>query len=521
MKKLLIIIAILCVFAAFLVSCGKPTATPTTEPTATPTSAPTTEPTATPTVDPAFSDRDHDGLYDAVDPAPDDSHYLFRYGEWDVGNRISAEDGFTVDYRYFLEEEPDFNPDLAKMSLLLLGECCEGEGSDPIIENNVYENAESRLCRTLVQFGCEEITTKDLTLSGFTTDVYDVVGVWLGNHVYYAEDGKAYQVFFVVMQSYPSETGIEWLSNLDAGADTPSYYAATGEHPEWLDKKNHKGFEIAARRIYAEITEYVKTHKKEGTSPIFFNTGHSRGGAVVNLVGKFMTDDGLKNLTYGFSVPNTTTESDPAVLASYRTVFSLCCENDFITMVPIPEWGFTKYGKIIPFNVAENPAAWEAVWGCAFRSLEPETLASYRALLSDIMPDRESIYEFLPYRSSDLYFCNSYEKAVEKQKELHAELGEESAKFVKTEIEKRTVGWVVKYTFAPAIITCMLTDLMQNRSHVSSVLPGFVPYLKYLSRFGTKVTRLFGELPDSFDVFAYPHLRAGSLVGLRILNATR
>ena len=79
-----------------------------------------------------------------------------------------------------------------------------------------------------------------------------------------------YDICFVTIED-SGTSGANWASNFDLGADLDSYYTATGEHPEWASKNNHKGFDIAANRCFDMVNSYKtsKLNKNSSKSSIF------------------------------------------------------------------------------------------------------------------------------------------------------------------------------------------------------------------------------------------------------------
>ena len=111
------------------------------------------------------------------------------------------------------------------------------------IENEINPNLKTMLKRIFGPLDDEEI------------DPYDLCGFFFGNHMFYYEE-KLYQIVMVSIVGYACDGG--WYSNLDLGCDSPSYYEIDGEHPEWTNKKHHKGFDVTANRAYTILKQFLK-----------------------------------------------------------------------------------------------------------------------------------------------------------------------------------------------------------------------------------------------------------------------
>ena len=86
----------------------------------------------------------------------------------------------------------------------------------------------------------------------------------------------------------------EWSSNFDVGADTDEYYEAIGVKPEemgeywWDEKSNHKGFDVAANRLYKRLIGYIGENTNKDLPTVVYIVGHSRGAAIANILGRWI-----------------------------------------------------------------------------------------------------------------------------------------------------------------------------------------------------------------------------------------
>ena len=104
----------------------------------------------------------------------------------------------------------------------------------------------------------------------------------------------------------------------------------------------HKGFALASLRLKEKFEAYVAEHEVSGSEKIVLLTGHSRGAAIANILGKVYEDDsGWTSFAYGFATPRTTTNENAS---SYKTIFNIVNTDDLVTELPLKSWGFTRYG---------------------------------------------------------------------------------------------------------------------------------------------------------------------------------
>ena len=129
----------------------------------------------------------------------------------------------------------------------------------------------------------------------------------------------------------------EWFSNFDIGRDVDV-------------TKMHSGFNKAREFALKKLDMYFANYGIDKDHCKFLITGHSRGGAVANLVSKSLIDIyGPNNVyAYTFATPNTTTDEN-ASDNRYAGIFNFINPEDFIAYIPLKNWGFTKYGTTIAF----------------------------------------------------------------------------------------------------------------------------------------------------------------------------
>lgn len=125
----------------------------------------------------------------------------------------------------------------------------------------------------------------------------------------------------------------EWYSNFHIG-----------------EEREHAGFSAATDFALDETAKYLKSLQTDKDRTDIIITGHSRGGAVANLLAKRLLASGeYKSVTaYTFACPNTTTAED-AKSSAYKSIYNIVNPEDFICYIPLEKWGYTKYGTTVEF----------------------------------------------------------------------------------------------------------------------------------------------------------------------------
>lgn len=143
---------------------------------------------------------------------------------------------------------------------------------------------------------------------------------------------------------------------------------------EWIDnfdpeKGNiHKGFDRSANKVVEGIKDYYANYVT-GNSKIIV-TGHSRGAASANLVGKKLDDRIITGISdanayiYTFATPNTAKISE-SVQKQYKNIFNIVNPEDFVTKVLPSKWGYRRYGitYVLPSSTTDTLSAREVTSG--------------------------------------------------------------------------------------------------------------------------------------------------------------
>ncbi|MGM9681340.1 MAG: Ig-like domain-containing protein [Eubacteriales bacterium] len=324
-----------------------------------------------------YSDMDYDGISDSLDGTVANNN-LF---EEELKTQYSeSEVSYTVDYRKLFTGNTVYQSDLSTLSSLM----------STLIYNGSTLESESN-SRDIVSW---------LSYHG----MYSVKKVLIGNNssdnhkseialgykpVYYNGQGK---LIITVVVRGTNGTLAEWSSNMDIG-NTDDF----SDYPEWTVADNHIGFDIAANRLMYQISQYVatilQTHPELAAyTPTYWVTGHSRGGAIANIIAAKLIDQGQSVYAYTFAAPNTT-EASTANATKYNCIFNIVNSDDFIPYFPLSQWGFKRYGKTAKVSVADTcKAEWETMIGKDYKKMTDPTAPL--AELAEIAGSRNGCYAY-------------------------------------------------------------------------------------------------------------------------------
>lgn len=226
--------------------------------------------------------------------------------------------------------------------------------------------------------------------------------------------GKRKQIIAVVIKGTNGSAN-EWSSNFDMGSGVPG---AVDSHKEWSNVKRHKGFDIAASRVYEKINDYYDNYANKKIQTAYWVTGHSRGAAISNIVSAKLIDNSKQVYAYTFATPNTTTSSNRKE-SQYGCIFNTVNERDFVTTVPCTGWGFGRYGKTAIKSMSDSmKTKWNANMRCyysgnkkalSYNEMSKKHLDGLVSSLEDIMNGRSSLYncsssnQSITIKSNDLY----------------------------------------------------------------------------------------------------------------------
>ena len=135
----------------------------------------------------------------------------------------------------------------------------------------------------------------------------------------------------------------EWASNMDLGDGT--------------DTLNHRGFELARRKVSEYVTSYVKALNVEGDIT-FWLAGQSRGAAIANLTAAWLSESADETgihtnqaeiYAYCFATPRAAYAgigADRKDLATeYPFIHNVLFDRDIVSRIPPEQFGFDIYGE--------------------------------------------------------------------------------------------------------------------------------------------------------------------------------
>lgn len=473
-----------------------------------------------------YSDKDYDGLYDSVDPTPENNISGFQHNDSSRG--LSNEILIPVDYRNFIfDNEPVFNNDAAMMAAVIANYSYKLHQPEYSILTSKYENEESGINKMLVQFGFNNV--EHVELLDFEEDKYDTCGFFFGNHVV-DYNGKLHQIICVSVDGYASNSA--WYSNFDIGADDPIYAELGGTHSYWLNRNNHKGFDVTANRAYPEILKYAeKVNKKEYAEQIFLVIGHSRGGALTQLFGKKLKDDNKKSVAYAFNGCNVTTDDD-SITKSYSNIFNVFSIHDFVSYYPVDFMGFKKYGKMYSYDLLSEQGNeyYNSLYNHDFNACTYDEMAELGELYKYILGStRADMYK---YREKDDNYpeyesASSYLDAEERLESMEDDIEFAALdNYVKCEIveneDSETMEespYLVQYYTRPATLLrlagSVISRFFDSSLPIISVISTLAGSIKFVSRtVGMIVEKGIPTL--ELDKYILPHLQKTCIAGAHV-----
>lgn len=156
--------------------------------------------------------------------------------------------------------------------------------------------------------------------------------------------GKKYDIYTVIIEGTDGSDS-QWNSNLDVGRWSTR---SSVLHPDWKEKNNHKGFDVTATRVSRILDDYISSHKRNGAEQRILFTGHSRGGAIANILGSRYSD---VSIAYTYSSPNTTKISDAG---KFTNIYNFLDSNDWVARLPLYRMGYLRFGTDIKYDIASD-----------------------------------------------------------------------------------------------------------------------------------------------------------------------
>lgn len=159
----------------------------------------------------------------------------------------------------------------------------------------------------------------------------------------------------------------------------------------------HAGFSKAATLVLDNIDSYTNRHGISQKESEVFVTGHSRGAAVGNLaVARLIDSNSFKNvIAYTFACPNTTMENTTTD-SKYNSIFNIINPQDFICYIPLPQWGYSRYGVTIELPKADTTENFEELYAEMKKAYAADNCKELRDFPNKGQ-DVEDIIDYLDY----------------------------------------------------------------------------------------------------------------------------
>ncbi len=294
---------------------------------------------------PTLKDSDYDGYWDDVDAHPYDNSFT---GTLTTGFATSSID-CNMNYSWFLEDNSVYNADLSKLSVLFAAEIYAGHTLALTDPSGSFTTTGTSIAAVMDYFGMNNPVS--VSLSDLYADNH-LSEVALGYHN--VAVGNELRTVIAVTIRGTNSTIEEWSSNCDIGdisTDTAD--------DDWTNPLNHKGFDIAATRIRRVLESYIDENNLDRDGIVYWVTGHSRGAAIANIVGANLEKEGKTAFTYTFAAPNCTLDTEAN---SYRSIFNVINEDDFVPCLPMEYWGYTTYGRATTTASIKDGEGLEKEW---------------------------------------------------------------------------------------------------------------------------------------------------------------
>ena len=454
--------------------------------------------------DPTLPDTDFDGIPDQYDNAPNSNVFT---GKLKSGHDSTTSVSFTVDYRSFFTDNTTYQPGLATYSVM-------GAALAYYDVSAAYDNAYLTLDAAQTWENGTISTTKKLNgvevmqLFGFD----DVVDYKFNTHGYTDDDqceavighrtvtynGQTKVVVAIWARGTDAKSEEEWCSNFDMGdleRFFDEYDSVSGKNPrqrndDWTRKTNHRGFDVCATRILNYYkNEYYPAYVKPvlDANPTYtltyWITGHSRGAAVGNLMASYLIDEGNELYTYTFAAPNSTANTE-ASAAKYDCIFNLVNSNDFVPMLPMVDWGFTRYGKTAFVDASAYSAEIKSATGSTYSgnflsSGDMSTLLGKFICITGENANRNNPGKLLGWREVYVYHCGhthagetmgNYQSTTFREYNFFGNVRESSYNTYNDHLKKHSY-WTDGICETPAyclMVLCVLMPKIADGSYLSA-----------------------------------------------------
>lgn len=219
---------------------------------------------------------------------------------------------------------------LTKHKITFYADCCDGAVTAPVVygsgclSNELLDINLAKLCCTLCCASRSEEAIKkafrEMGFFGICSYYYSTPGENTASVCVAKKDKN----IFVVIRGTEGE---EWYNNFRTGTSDI-----------------HQGYKETAENIMPVLKEYINSGCR------LLLTGHSRGGALANLISAQLIKSGRRDVfCYTFACPNITADDD-VYSSKFRNIYNFIYEDDFVPQFPLSEWGYNRYGCTITFK---------------------------------------------------------------------------------------------------------------------------------------------------------------------------
>lgn len=250
------------------------------------------------------------------------------------GHRVASDVSWDDDW--FFQDPTSYNAELAHTCAVL--------SAVANAESSYYQQGSTSPAYAEQVFAALGFDTVCTTSYRYRSEVLDeVLGVLDGTDVVAytlatkrirsSQTGAEKELVVVVVRgSY----GSEWLSNVKI------------EGAEGSAVEDHLGFTLAAEEIVADLEEHA-LQLDEDVERTYLFCGHSRGGAVANLLASYVDAVGALATAqdvraYTFAAPNCTSSAE-ARTSAYDNIFNVLNPSDLVPRLPLASWGYERYGR--------------------------------------------------------------------------------------------------------------------------------------------------------------------------------
>ncbi|WP_165063054.1 lipase family protein [Adlercreutzia sp. ZJ154] len=167
----------------------------------------------------------------------------------------------------------------------------------------------------------------------------DLVAYAFAHQLIPSPSASGKQVPLVVAAVRGTSRTCEWRSNANV-ADA----VADGNY----NVEYHEGFDAAAEEAYSNFADYIERCGISASEAKIWLIGHSRGGAVANIIGSYMCEsdefDPAQVFVYAFATPPVTRRTDVEDVR-FNNIFNIIDPRDYVPRLPLEHWGFRRFGK--------------------------------------------------------------------------------------------------------------------------------------------------------------------------------